>query len=334
MLVEYIWLDSNNNPRSKTRVINEETITLEQLPIWNYDGSSTGQADGNNSEVLIKPQVIYKDPFRNSNNIMVLCDTYTYDMKPHSTNTRYTAVELFNKNISLEPMFGIEQEFFIEKYNEILGLYNSKALNISLDEQRNYYCGNGSNNAIGRVFIETAFNNCLEAGLNLTGMNAEVAPSQWEFQVCETGIGAADQLIIMRYILNRTAEMFDYTINYHPKPINGDWNGSGCHTNFSTKPMRESDSGYDIIKESIKKLEVKHKYHMERYGTDNELRMTGKHETASFEKFTYGVANRGSSIRIPRTTEENNKGYLEDRRPSSNMDPYIVTSLIFETCCL
>ena len=329
MIVEYIWLDGDNNPRSKTKVVTNKE-ELQNLPIWNYDGSSTGQANGNDSEVLIKPQVRYPDPFRGSYHIMVLCDTYNPDMTPHKTNTRYSAVKQFLQKPELEPMFGIEQEFFLEKNDEILGWVTT---NNNPKPHGDYYCGNGASNAIGRSCIEDAFQKCLDAGLKLTGLNAEVAPSQWEFQVCATGIDAADQLIMMRYILNRTAELHGLSINYHPKPISGDWNGSGCHTNFSTKPMRE-EGGYPIILDAITKLEKRHTYHMEQYGSHNELRMTGLHETASFDKFNYGVANRGASVRIPRSTEANKMGYFEDRRPSSNMDPYIVTSLIFDTCCL
>lgn len=333
MLVEYIWLDSNNNPRSKTRVIKDKAELLN-LPIWNYDGSSTGQAVGSDSEVLIKPGPIFKDPFRGDDNILVLCETYNSDMTPHITNTRHKAIQLFNKNLKLEPMFGIEQEFFLETNNTILGWYSPNNSKHIPTPQNNYYCGVGNSNAIGRECIEHAFKNCLYAGLSLTGLNAEVAPSQWEFQVCETGIVAADQLIMMRYILNRTAELHGLNINYHPKPItDGDWNGSGCHVNFSTQSMRDAN-GYPIILDAINKLKIKHDYHMLQYGADNHLRMTGLHETASFDKFSYGVANRGASVRIPRTTEANKCGYFEDRRPSSNMDPYIVTSLIFETCCL
>jgi glutamine synthetase len=328
MLIEYVWLDGDNNPRSKTRVLNSDSVVLSDIPIWNYDGSSTKQADGSDSEVLIHPQVIYQDPFRKNNNIIVLCDTYNPDGTPHATNTRSYALKLFNKKLDLLPMFGIEQEFFLTKEDKILGWHKNDP-----KPQGEYYCGNGASNAIGRTCIEDAFQRCLDTGLQLTGLNAEVAPSQWEFQVCATGIDAADQLIMMRYILNRTAELHGLSINYHPKPIRGDWNGSGCHTNFSTKPMRV-DGGYSVILDAIKKLENKHKYHMEQYGTDNQLRMTGLHETASYDNFSYGVANRGASIRIPRSTEADKKGYLEDRRPSSNMDPYIVTSLIFETSCL
>jgi len=199
-----------------------------------------------------------------------------------------------------------------------------------LVKQGDYYCGSGANNAIGRDCVESAFKRCILAGIHVTGMNAEVAPSQWEIQVCAKGIAAADQLIMTRYILNRTAEMYGLWVNYEPKPMKGNWNGSGCHVNFSTKKMR-SDGGYSSIFEAVKKLEKDHEKHMKHYGKGNEERMTGEHETSSMETFSYGVADRGASIRIPNDTKRLGKGYFEDRRPASNMDPYLVTSLILET---
>jgi len=166
-------------------------------------------------------------------------------------------------------------------------------------------------------------------------MNAEVAPGQWEIQVgpCE-GLEAGDHLNILRYILQRVGETHGVQINLEPKPVKGDWNGSGCHVNFSTLDMRESDNGKELILEAVHKLGSNHKEHMEVYGEGNRERMTGKHETASYDKFNYGVANRGASIRIPRLVEATGKGYFEDRRPASNMDPYLVTAKIAETCCL
>ena len=333
---EYVWTDVNGVCRSKTKVLSgglnvkSYLFDIERYPDWNYDGSSTGQAEGRSSEVILKPVVIYSDPFRSSisGDVIVLCETFNPDLSPHNTNTRNHAADLFEKNKHHSPMFGIEQEFFICKNDQPVywNEHNNKP-----DAQGKYYCGVGGDCVIGRQFIEKAFDNCLKAGLSLTGLNAEVAPGQWEFQVCATGIAAADELTIMRYILNRTAEEYGWQINFEPKPISGDWNGSGCHTNFSTNRMRE-EGGYDIIISAIKKLEVNHEFHMKNYGADNELRMTGLHETSSFDKFTFGVADRTSSVRIPRETFKNKKGYFEDRRPSSNMDPYTVTSLIFETC--
>ena len=326
VLLEYIWIDGYGNLRSKTKVYNHTMYNLSDLPEWNYDGSSTNQADGNNSEVILKPVAVYTDPFRKLLNKLVLCETYTTDGQPHITNTRYKANKIFKDSINLHPLYGLEQEFFITKDGKPVWGKESK-------KQGDYYCGIGGDNVIGRDLIEKAFNNCLHAGLNLTGLNAEVAPSQWEFQVCSEGISAGDQLYMMRYILLRTAEQYGYSIDFNPKPLKGEWNGSGCHTNFSTIEMRE-DNGYDKIIEAIEKLGQRHLYHMERYGEGNKERMCGLYETSSYDKFSYGVADRTSSIRIPKSTYENKKGYFEDRRPSSNMDPYVVTSLILETCCL
>jgi len=323
MLLEYIWIDGNSGLRSKTRVHKGEAF-LSEFPVWNYDGSSTGQASGDDSEVFIKPCSLYNDPFRpKGENYLVMCDTYLPDGTPHPTNTRVNAVNIFNKNLLAKPMFGIEQEFFLNNGDKPVGMKdNSK-------EQGDYYCGVGGNNAIGRECIERAFANCLFAGLSLTGLNAEVAPSQWEFQVCDYGVEVCDQLYIMRYIVNRTAEEYGWNMCIHPKPLLGDWNGSGCHTNFSTEAMR-NEGGYSEIERCIQNMSKKHVEHMKEYGEDNNMRMSGLHETAKYDEFSHGVANRGCSVRIPRDTEKNQCGYLEDRRPASNMDPYKVTSLIFE----
>lgn len=340
-LAEYIWIDGFGTLRSKTKVLDSELIMdssniLNKLPEWNFDGSSTGQAPGNDSEVLIRPVFVCNDPFRKNGSLLVLCDTWLPSGEPHLTNMRSKALDIFNRSPQLAPRFGMEQEFFLVKPSMEDG---KKYIPIGFQEgkvprpQKYYYCGVGGGNAIGRMCIEEAFRNAIFAGLSVTGLNAEVAPSQWEIQVCTNGIEAADQLWMLRYILNRTAEMYGWNIDYHPKPLSGDWNGSGCHVNFSTLPMRE-EGGYNIILEAIDRLSKRHTYHMDNYGSDNKLRMTGHHETASYDTFSYGVANRGCSVRIPRTTEKNHRGYFEDRRPASNMDPYIVTSLIFETTSL
>jgi len=326
MLLEYIWIDGNGGLRSKTRVHRGKIVNVSSLPIWNYDGSSTNQAVGNDSEVFIRPQTIYNDPFRpNSENYLIMCDTLLPNGSPHPTNTRVSAVQLFDMNPDSKPMFGIEQEFFLNDGDMPIGMSPP----FKKKEQGDYYCGVGGNNAIGRECIEEAFSNCLYAGLSLTGLNAEVAPSQWEFQVCDYGIHACDQLYIMRYIIDRTAEKFGWNMCIHPKPLLGDWNGSGCHTNFSTEAMR-SIGGYKEIIYCISNMSNKHHEHMKEYGEDNKMRMSGLHETASYDEFSYGVANRECSVRIPRDTEKNQCGYLEDRRPASNMDPYRVASLIFE----
>jgi glutamine synthetase len=344
-LYEYLWLDAKGNLRGKTKVLSgDKPVDLKDLPVWNYDGSSTEQAEGKDSEVLIKPQAIFKDPFHKTGEetgvtgaYLVMCDTYLPSMKPHPTNSRFPANVTFKAFKHLKPRYGIEQEFFIKHRDvdgkiagRVIGFGEGHVMKLTPAPQGQYYCSVGSNNAFGRDFIITAFHNCLKAGLNLTGMNAEVAPGQWEFQVCADGIAAADQLYVMRYILARTGESFDYTVDFHPKPLHSvEWNGSGCHTNFSTEPMRE-EGGYEVIKQALESLSKYQDLCMENYGVDNNLRMTGELETSNPSEFSWGVANRGCSIRVPNQTVTEGKGYFEDRRPASNMDPYVVTSLLLE----
>ena len=332
-ILEYIWLDFHGNARSKTKVVNlDNGISLEKCPKWNYDGSSTGQATTENSEIILNPVKMYLDPFRRKeNSYIVLCDTYNVDGTPHETNSRFKANEIFNKGLELIPMFGLEQEFFISKENEEgelvpLGFLNRE----NCREQGDYYCGVGGNNVIGKDIIEEAMDNLLYSDISITGMNAEVAPSQWEFQVCQVGINAADDLIMLRYICNRTFEKNSWVMDIRAKPKKGDWNGSGCHINFSTEEMR-SEGGLGTIKHAIKNLSAKHDLHIKHYGADNCERLTGKHETSSMDEFSFGVGSRHTSIRIPNQTESEEKGYFEDRRPSSSLDPYVATALLFST---
>ena len=352
-VAEYIWLGGKNELRSKSKTMNipvtqeevgkrdimKEILSVSLYEDWNYDGSSTFQMSGKDSEVIIKPVAVYLDPFRKAPNVFVLCDTYYPDDKPMPSNHRYEANKIFNQKQELVPMYGLEQEFFLMRTSKKMHptQISTKPLGWkkeNTEPQGQYYCSSGSNNAFGRDIAEQAYHLCLEANLTVSGMNAEVAPGQWEIQIgpC-VGINAGDQMVVARYILNRVAELHNVQVNLEPKPVKGDWNGSGCHVNFSTKSMRDS-GGIKVIMEAIEKLSKVHEEHMKVYGTGNEERMTGEHETAKYDEFTYGVANRGASVRIPRTTEKNGKGYFEDRRPSSNMDPYLVTSKIFETTSL
>jgi len=341
--IEYIWLDNKNNYRSKTRILNDDgsagEFHLKRIPIWNYDGSSTQQAIGSDSEVYIKPIYMAKDPFRlKQNSWLVLCDTWLPNGEPHPDNSRVKAMKVFSqKKVSeAEPWFGLEQEFFIRKSSKgyPLGMDHSLYVKSQTENiQGNSYCGVGKGNCYCREFMDEAVGNMVYAGLNITGLNFEVAPGQCEFQIMNCGIDAADELHLARYILTRTAEKHNVSIDMHPKPFKKNMNGSGCHTNYSTKEMR-ADGGYDIIINAIEKLEAKHVEHMAIYGKDNHLRLIGDFEAPDINTFTYGVADRGASVRIPRFTERDKKGYLEDRRPSSNMDPYLVTAKIAETTLL
>lgn len=338
IIAEYIWIDAYNNLRSKAR-----TISIDNIPEWNYDGSSTGQATNQDSEVVIIPRATFNDPFRTGNNILVLCDCYNKEMETISTNTRYNADKIFDQVLDHHIWFGIEQEYVMidNKTDRLLGWPTpGYGLGVNKDEpepQGKYYCGIGSGKVFGRHIVDEHYELCLYAGIKISGINAEVLPGQWEFQVgpCE-GIDAADQLWMARYILERVAEKYDVRISYKPKPIIGDWNGSGCHINCSTIAMRTQDienNGLNHIFNAIEKLSKKHKEHLLVYG-DNTIRLSGHHETSSKDTFTYGVASRGTSIRIPSTTFKNGYGYFEDRRPASDIDPYLATSILAETILL
>jgi glutamine synthetase len=333
-LAEYIWIGGNNELRSKCRVMDGyDKDSVSSYPDWNYDGSSTGQAVGSDSEVIMKPRAVFKCPFRGGDNRMVLCDTYLPNGQPHITNHRAGAVEIFDKKVEEEPWFGLEQEYFL------VDLKTGKPLGCeySIPEQGPFYCGVGGGNALGRDIVEDHLEKCLYAGLRVSGINTEVAPAQWEFQIGPSvGIEAGDHLWMARYILNRVCEKYGVRVDLTPKLIK-EINGSGCHANFSTKAMREGipeKTGLEFIDEAIMKLSKKHIEHMMIYGEGNKERMTGHHETASYDEFSFGRANRGKSVRIGNDTINNKKGYFEDRRPGSNCDPYLVTAKIFETCCL
>jgi len=331
--LEYVWIGGNQELRSKTRVLKK--LDFKNIPSWNFDGSSTGQASGNNSEIILKPVKIFtKGYFLSLSQTIVLCDTYTPDGVLHPTNHRFYAKQLFDKKLEEKPWYGLEQEYFMidNKTGKPLGLHSRSP------EQGQYYCSVGAGNAFGRHIADEHMQACITSGIQISGINAEVAPGQWEFQIGPSeGIDAGDDLWVARYLLIKIAEKHDVRIDFEPKPLKGDWNGSGCHANFSTLSMREGTDEQDglyYIDQAIEKLSHKHLEHMAVYGTGNEERMTGLNETARFDTFTDGIADRGCSIRRGNETYKNKQGYFEDRRPSSNCDPYLVTGKLFETICL
>ncbi|XLR08673.1 glutamine synthetase leaf isozyme, chloroplastic [Arachis ipaensis] len=335
IIAEYIWIGGTGiDMRSKSRTIPSPVEHPSEIPKWNYDGSSTGQTTGVDSEVYLYPQAIFKDPFRGGDNILVICDSYTQEGEPIPTNKRRRAAEIFShpKVVAEVPWFGIEQEYTLLQKNVKWPL--GWPLGGYPGPQGPYYCGTGADKSFGRDIADAHYKACLYAGINISGTNGEVMPGQWEYQVgpC-VGIEAADHIWCSRYILERITEQAGVVLSFDPKPIEGDWNGAGCHTNFSTKSMREDD-GYEVIKKAIINLSLRHKEHISAYGEGNERRLTGKHETTNIDTFSWGVANRGCSIRVGRDTEKNGKGYMEDRRPASNMDPYVVTALLAETSIL
>lgn len=331
--LEYIWIDAYEKLRSKTKVIFDTITLLNECPEWTFDGSSTGQAEGWDSDIILKPVVLFKDPFRKSvKSFLVLCDTYEKNGSAHSTNHRAKCLETTNKTLSQEPWFGIEQEYILFGRNNIPYKWLNRE-EPGLGIQGPYYCGIGGDRAFGRNIIDEHLEACIYSGIKICGTNAEVMPSQWEFQVGPLDpINVCDHLWIARYILDRICEKYDCWVNYHPKPKKN-WNGSGCHTNFSTIEMR-NEGGYDVIINACEKLGKKHKEHLEVYGKFNTERLTGNHETSDINNFNYAISHRGCSIRIPLLVVKEKKGYLEDRRPASNMDPYLVVEKILNTVCL
>jgi glutamine synthetase len=323
---EYIWLDGSEPTarlRSKTKIVPDG----DDLPIWGFDGSSTNQAPGKNSDCVLRPVLDVPDPIRGGDDRLVLCEVLLTDMTPHPTNTRAACVETFDRFKDQDPWFGIEQEYTFFKdghpYGFPIGGFPAP--------QGGYYCGVGADEVFGRDIVEAHMEACLEAGLSLSGINAEVMPGQWEFQVGPLGpVEVSDQLWLARWLLYRIAEEFDVAATLDPKPVKGDWNGAGAHTNFSTAAMRD---GYDPIIAACEALGEKADEHVKNYGADIEHRLTGMHETAPWHEYSYGVSNRGASVRIPWQVEVDKKGYIEDRRPNANCDPYVTTRLITDTVC-
>ncbi|KAF2215563.1 hypothetical protein CERZMDRAFT_56317 [Cercospora zeae-maydis SCOH1-5] len=331
IIAEYVWIDASGGVRSKCKTIEKSEYTgLDSLPEWNFDGSSTSQAPGDNSDVYLRPVAVYPDPFRLGDNILVLAETWMSDGKPNAFNFRHDAAVVMEKHKGEKFWFGLEQEYTLLDFE---GWPYGWPKGGFPAPQGPYYCGVGTGKVFCRDIVEAHYKACLYAGINISGTNAEVMPAQWEYQVgpCE-GIDLGDQLWMSRFLLHRVAEDFGAKITFAPKPIPGDWNGAGLHTNVSTEAMR-NDGGMKAIEAAMEKLAGRHKEHMLVYGEGNEARMTGAHETASYDKFSWGIANRGSSVRVNRAVAEAGKGYFEDRRPASNGDPYQITGMIVETIC-
>ena len=324
--LEYIWLDGykpTQSLRSKTKVVEDFDGKLESCSIWAFDGSSTQQAEGGSSDCLLKPVAIYPDPVR-KNGWLVMNEVLNSDGSAHESNGRASI-----NDDDDDFWFGFEQEYFLwdPETNLPIGFPKDQT------PQGQFYCSVGAKNTFGREVMDRHLDICLDAGINVEGTNAEVAAGQWEFQTFAKGAAkAGDEMWVARYLLERLAEEYGLSIEYHPKPLGDtDWNGSGMHANFSNTTLRTcgSKETYEKICEAFRPVV---KEHIAVYGAYNDQRLTGKHETQSIHEFSYGVSDRGASIRIPIMTVENGyKGWLEDRRPSSNGDPYKIAAIIIKT---
>ncbi len=328
---EYIWIDGTEPVpmmRSKTKIIEDG----KEPGIWGFDGSSTNQAEGHDSDRVLTPVYTCMDPTRGAGDILVLCEVRMPEtMEPHSSNKRALLTPVAEKFAAHESLFGIEQEYTFFQEGRPLGWPNEGYYYPA--PQGPYYCGVGAVEIAGRQIVEAHTEACLRAGLGISGTNAEVMLGQWEFQVGPLGpVEVSDQLWMARYLLYRIAEDFNVNASISAKPIQGDWNGAGAHTNFSTNRMRAE---YDAIIAACEAIGAPGKVeeHMEGYGHGSEERLTGLHETAHFSQYRYGVSDRGASVRIPWQVAQDGKGYIEDRRPNANIDPYVVTRIMVNTVC-
>ncbi|PIT92026.1 MAG: glutamine synthetase [Candidatus Harrisonbacteria bacterium CG10_big_fil_rev_8_21_14_0_10_42_17] len=350
--LEYLWIDggakSRNHPdrdptpklRSKTKIEwcdalpSPGTAVLplgdNHFPEWNFDGSSTNQATTEESDVLLLPVFTCPDPLRKRGNLLILCETFQYNKLPHPTNTRARLRRAAEHYSAHEPLFGMEQEYTLMKDGRPLGFPPGGYP----EPQGGYYCGVGCDEVFGSELVELHRQACIDAGLRITGTNAEVMPGQWEFQIGPLPpLELADQIWVARWLLYRLGDRFDISATLQPKPVKGDWNGASGHMNFSTGAMMCSPDGIRVIYDVCEKLQKFHKQHISVYGHENEHRLSGRHETCAIDEFRFGVGDRGASIRIPHKVHKDKMGYLEDRRPAANADPYQVCTALLETVC-
>lgn len=345
--VEYIWLDGHlpvSQIRSKTRLVSFSEIPktgtpqINKFPQWSFDGSSTNQAIGEDSDCLLQPVCVVDDPLENGGDYLVLCEVLNPDGMEHASNSRQFLREALDAGgAEQDPWAGFEQEYTMFKHNIPLGWpeYGFPA------PQGPYYCGVGSSQIFGRDLAIEHQNACIKAGLAYYGMNAEVMPGQWEFQIGYRGVegedvgvlNMSDHMWIARWLLHRLSEKYGIHISLENKPVKGDWNGAGMHTNFSTNLIRDPKKGKKAIGDAILSLAAAHREHIEVYGDKLEERLTGAHETSDINGFSAAGADRGSSIRIPRHVMQRGYGYIEDRRPGANADPYIVAAKLVKTVC-
>ena len=345
---EYVWLDGaspTQELRSKTRMLShQENRRLDSFPEWSFDGSSTGQATGGDSDCILRPAFFTRDPSREGEHYMVLCEVFNVDGSPHVSNQRSKLRHLMEQVGGTDPYIGFEQEYTFLTGDGVgpekwpmgwpQGGYPAP--------QGAFYCGVGAGKVYGRHIVEEHSGACELANINIFGINAEVMPGQWEFQIGYRGnqeessdpLTMSDHLWLARYLLLRIAEKYEVTVSLSNKPIKGDWNGAGMHTNFSTQATRDKATGLEAIQRAVKNLEACHLSHVKKYGQGLEERLTGLHETCSIDQFRAGVSDRGASVRIPISTHQQGCGYLEDRRPGANADPYVVSAQLVEAICL
>jgi glutamine synthetase len=346
IVAEYLWIDGSKPTqrlRSKTKIMHGISLNdhvndkgefdLSIYPNWQFDGSSTGQAVGDASDCVLRPVRTYPDPIRGLNSVLVLCEVDLSNGDPHPSNARASLRKTLDQGAAAEKSwFGYEQEYTFYDGSRPLGFSSDFRFPAA---QGPYYCGVGADEVHGRDVVEHHMEACIDAGLSIQGVNAEVMPGQWEFQMGGPDAGAlkaSDDLWVGRWLLYRIGEEYSVTATLDPKPVPGDWNGAGMHTNFSTETMRKP-GGMKAINDAIKAFSNRIQEHLAAYGFGYEMRLTGHHETCRYDEFKSGVSDRTASIRIPANVAEDGYGYLEDRRPNANADPYEVADVILKSVC-
>lgn len=327
-IVEYIWLDRDSELRSKIRIVDHPVENIGDVEVWNYDGSSTGQAQITSTEVILKPVFLCNNPFHDG--FMVMCETYIPvkggDVKAHPTNKRYSCATILSEK-SNEPWFGIEQEYYmlsLESNSSAPIPFGYNPEKLALLKNDKYYCGTNIFQLKGQELAEEHMYHCIKAGIKIAGMNQESGPGQWEYQIGPTeGVTAADELWISRFILLRLAYRKGVLVSFQAKPLGDGYPGSGCHINFSTRGMREK-GGINIISDAVEKLGKRHQEYIAACSRDNQLRLSGDYNTGMRGNFSHGVGTRNTSVRIPKDTEVKGCGYYEDRRPNADIDPYAI----------
>ena len=344
IFAEYIWIDGtkpSKQTRSKTRILPYDAVKhsgnpldpvpLSGFPLWGSDGSSTGQACGKDSDIGLSPVCAVMDPLRAGRSFLVLCEVLDPAGACHPTNTRAELRRVLDAGAAqADALFGFEQEYtFLGMDHRPLGF----PVGGFPAAQGPYYCAVGSLNISGRGVYEAFMQAAVLAGLAIAGTNFEVMPGQAEFQIgAVDALTACDHMWLARWLLHRITEDHGVAVTFDAKPAKGDWNGAGMHANISTRAMREL-GGISHIVDACNALAAKRQEHLDVYGHGYEERLTGHHETCSYREFRYGVADRTASVRIPRHVAQAGCGYLEDRRPNANADPYQVASLLLRTIC-
>jgi glutamine synthetase len=338
IIAEYIWIDGTEPTalvRSKTKVMKDKVdeVTLDAFPVWAFDGSSTNQAPGGDSDRILRPVLFVPDPIRGEGSFLVMCEVYEADgVTPHPSNKRAELRSVMEAGgAEQDPWIAFEQEYTFFDGSRPLGFPSERRYPPA---QGPYYCGAGADSVYGREVVEAHMKACLDAGIYITGINAEVMPGQWEFQCGGPGgdpVTMSDHLWLARWLLYRVGEDYGVSATLDAKPVPGDWNGAGMHTNFSTTDTRDPAKGRAEIERICEAIGQHMQEHLDRYGDGYEMRLTGHHETCSYREFRYGIADRTASIRIPRMVAETGAGYLEDRRPNANADPYEVSYAIMNS---